>query len=326
MKKLGIGIAILIAMFALSVGLILPNYMLEAKNQTAEQTPADLNISFEDIYFEPKDEAIKLHGWWMPAPNAKAIMLMVHGANGSKEGRFPNSLAMYKALLAEDLSLLAIDLRNHGSSGRSALGELGMGLAERPDLLAALDQIDLRNPKQLPVFSFGLSMGGAAVIHLADIDSRSQGLILFDPMLETKDALELGAQATTGLPSWLAELVVWSTLQQRDLQPSAIDVAKNQTLPTLLLQDVGDPVTRIEHAEALHQARPDIHYQTFADPARDHWIYQDHGDWGTHVAAFYFQPEVFIQSIASFIDQQIGSGSDVSTIISNTNTSSALAE
>ncbi len=305
MKKLGFGLMVLLALSAFTIGLILPNYMLEAKNQTPEQTPADLQIAFEDVYFEPKDEAIKLHAWWMPAENVKAIILMVHGANGSKEGRFPNSLAMYKALLAEDLSLLAVDLRNHGTSGRSELGELGMGLAERPDLIAALDQIESRNPQQLPVFSFGLSMGGAAVIHLAEVDSRSKGMILFDPMLDTKDALELGAQASTGIPAWLADVVVWSTLQQRELEPSAIEVALEQTLPTLLLQDVGDPVTRLEHAEVLRSARPEIRYQTFADPAHDHWIYKDHGDWGTHVAAFYFQPNVFIQSIVGFIDQQL---------------------
>lgn len=302
MKKLGIGLAVLLLSACLLIGLILPSHMLAAKNQTPTQTPGDLGIVFEDVYFEPQDEAVKLHAWWMPAENPKAILLMVHGANGSKEGRFPNSLAMYKALLAEGLSLLAIDLRNHGTSARSEQGELGMGLAERPDLIAALDQIELKNPQQLPIFSFGLSMGGAAVIHLAEADSRSQGLILFDPMLNTKDALELGAQASTGVPAWLAELVVWSTLQQRDFAPSAFEVASQQTLPTLLLQDVGDPVTRLEHAEALRSIRKDIQYRTFEDPASDHWIYEKHGDWGTHVAAFYFEPDAFIQDIVNFID------------------------
>ncbi|GAA6150954.1 alpha/beta hydrolase [Pseudoteredinibacter isoporae] len=303
MKKLSIGLAILLLTTCVIVGLVLPNHMLAAKNQIPKQTPADLGIAYEDIHFEPKDQALKLHGWWMPAETPKAILLMVHGANGSKEGRFPNSLAMYKALLAEGLSLLAIDLRNHGTSARSEQGELGMGIAERPDLIAALDQIELKNPQQLPIFSFGLSMGGAAVIHLADVDSRSRGLILFDPMLNTKDALELGAQASTGVPSWLAELVVWSTLQQRDFEPSAFTVASQQRLPTLLLQDVGDPVTRLEHAEALRNTRKDIEYHAFADPASDHWIYDKHGAWGTHVAAFYFEPEVFIQNIVSFVDK-----------------------
>ncbi|MBB6520653.1 alpha/beta hydrolase [Pseudoteredinibacter isoporae] len=303
MKKLSIGLAILLLGACVVVGLILPNHMLAAKNQTPKQTPGDLGIAYEDIYFEPEDEAVKLHGWWMPAENPKAILLMVHGANGSKEGRFPNSLEMYKALLAKDMSLLAIDLRNHGTSARSEQGELGMGIAERPDLIAALDQIELKNTQQLPIFSFGLSMGGAAVIHLAEADSRSQGLILFDPMLNTKDALELGAQASTGVPEWLAELVVWSTLQQRDFEPSAFDVARQQTLPTLLLQDVGDPVTRLEHAEALKNLRTDIEYRAFDDPASDHWIYEKHGAWGTHVAAFYFEPEAFIENIVSFVEK-----------------------
>ncbi|WP_299977578.1 alpha/beta fold hydrolase [uncultured Pseudoteredinibacter sp.] len=303
MKKLGVGLAIFATIAAILIGLVLPSYMLEAKNQVPKQNPGDIGLAFEDLYFEPKDENIKLHAWWMPATDAKAILLMVHGANGSKEGRFPNSLAMYKALLTEGYSLLAIDMRNHGTSGRSELGELGMGIAERPDLIAALDQIEQRNPEQLPIFSFGLSMGGAAVIHLADIDKRSRGLILFDPMLHTEDALELGSQASTGIPNWLADMVVWSTLQQRDFHANALDIALKQNLPTLLLQDVGDPVTRLEHAQTLHQARPEINYVSFADPASDHWIYEDHGAWGTHVAAFYFEPERFIKTIVDFVDQ-----------------------
>lgn len=305
MKKIALGLALLIATTLLAITVILPQQMLQARNQVPEQTPAALGIAFEDTYFQPSDENIKLHGWWMPAPEPKAILLMVHGANGSKEGRFPNSLAMYKDLIERGYTLLAIDLRNHGTSGRGQAGELGMGHSEKQDLVAALDQIDAHNPNKLPVYTLGLSMGGAAVIHLAEIDKRLSGLILFDPMLDTDSALIAGAIAMDAAPAWLVKLVIWGAKLSRELEPSALELAKDQQLPTLLIQDIGDPVTQVEHARNLKELRPDIEYWPVADPEADHWIYEKHGGWGTHVAAYFFEPKTFIDKIDQFISSRI---------------------
>lgn len=292
----------------LLLSLVLPPQLLEARNKTANRSPADVGLAYQDIYFQPADEEIKLHSWWMPNPNAKAVILMVHGANGSKEGNFADSLGMYKALAAKGYSLLAIDLRNHGTSGRSDSGFLGMGFHEGPDLIAALNFIDTMaalETQTLPIYAFGLSMGGAAVIHLAEADARVRGLILFDPMLDRHSALVQGIKVSLGLPNWLGEIIVWSTESLHDLGPAAAGIASAQSLPTLLIQDEGDPVTLLEHAQALHKARPEIQYLRLDDPDPSHWIYTEHKAWGTHVGGFHFQPKVFVEEIDGFLSAQL---------------------
>jgi len=306
MKKIVTASLATAVVLVLLLSFVLPPQLLEARNKTASRSPADVGVGFQDVYFQPADEEIKLHSWWMPNPDPKAVILMVHGANGSKEGNFADSLGMYKALVAKGYSLLAIDLRNHGTSGRSDSGFLGMGFHERADLIAALDFIDTMaavENQALPVYAFGLSMGGAAVIHLAD--ARVKGLILFDPMLDRHSALVQGIKVSLGLPNWLGEIIVWSTESLHDLGPAAAGIASAQTLPTLLIQDEGDPVTLLEHAQALREVRPEIQYLHLDDPEPSHWIYTEHKAWGTHVGGFHFQPKVFIEEIDGFLSAQL---------------------
>lgn len=318
-KKILLGLLTLLVAFLLLLTLYLPVELLKVNNRQPEQTPADFQLTFEDIYFQPKDEAINIHSWWIPAANAKAIILMVHGANGSKEGGFSGSLSLYQDLNQRGYSILAPDLRNHGTSGRSQSGILNMGYSEQLDVVAGLDFIEDRNTNKLPVFAFGLSMGGATVIYAANTDSRIQAAALFDPMLNLNSTMFAGIKIETGLNQWLAAPVVWGAKQFHHLSPyNAYDTALTLKQPLLLLQDIGDPVTQAPFAQALKKERPATEYLSFEDPAADHPVHHRSEGWGTHVAAYLLQPKIFVNALDAFYSQNIPA--DITAEIKSTET------
>lgn len=117
------------------------------------QTPGHIDIPYEEVYFTASDNT-RLHGWWLPAKQARGAILYCHGNRGSLADRI---------WIARDLSslpyhLFLFDYRGYGnSSGKpSARGT-------RRDVIAAWDYVQARlgggaNP---PIALFGSSLGGA---------------------------------------------------------------------------------------------------------------------------------------------------------------------
>jgi uncharacterized protein len=51
--------------------------------------PVSVGVPAQDIYFTSED-GVKLHGWFIPAPNATATLLWFHGNAGNLSHRLDN--------------------------------------------------------------------------------------------------------------------------------------------------------------------------------------------------------------------------------------------
>lgn len=77
-------------------------------------TPADAQLSFETVALHTEDGE-RLHGWWVPAPDERGVVLFCHGNAGNVSGR----LGTVEALHDRGLSTLVFDYRGFGrSTGR----------------------------------------------------------------------------------------------------------------------------------------------------------------------------------------------------------------
>ena len=100
-------------------------------------------------------DKLRLHGWYVPAREARAVLVWSHGNAGNIAGRVDVALE----LAARGLDVLAYDYRGYGrSEGRPS--EAGVYL----DAEAAYDSVRERG---LPIICFGESLGGAVSIRLA---------------------------------------------------------------------------------------------------------------------------------------------------------------
>jgi pimeloyl-ACP methyl ester carboxylesterase len=266
-------------------------------------TPADEGLAFEDFVVSPQDSELKLAGWWMPADNASATLVFIHGGGSNRTSNYFGCLQFYRAMVDRGVSVVAVDLRNHGVSDADGRG-LQFGRTEKYDAEAAITWARSKNP-DLPLFAMGISMGGATVIQSAHDGVELDGLILLDSLLDTHDTFKQGATVETGLPPALFAASAWADTQFYGLpggDEQALERAVSLDLPVLAIQDPDDPVTRAQYSRELaeHNPRVTLWMAPAIDPQHPDLAWKER--WGTHVSAFLFYPKETAAQILAFID------------------------
>ena len=123
-----------------------------------EASPTQWGLPYEEVAFTTEDE-VRLHGWYIPHPDATKTVLFLHG-NGGNISHRGESLAIFHRL---GLNTLIIDYRGYGRS-EGEPSEQGL----YRDARAAWDYLILqRGLKPEQIIIFGRSLGGAVATELA---------------------------------------------------------------------------------------------------------------------------------------------------------------
>ena len=191
----------------------------------------------EDVYVESFD-GLQLHGKYLPAPNSRGTMLLVHGFHGSGNTDFSCVLQFYHEL---GLDLLVIDQRSHlGSEGTF----LTMGVRERQDVRSWCLWLLQRFGEGHPVVLDGISMGGATVLMAAGLDlPRNVRGIIADCPFTTPREIFVSVMGKMGLPAFL----LWGANLYAQLfagfsidGASTVEALKKNTLPLLIAHGEAD--------------------------------------------------------------------------------------
>ena len=276
-------------------GIAMPWLGLKSGSEPVVDAPVSDDV--EHVVFE--SDKLQLEGWWMPAENPRATLLFVHGAGSSRISPFFNTLGFYDSLQKAGISVFTFDQRNHGNSEYTD-GYLRMGATEYQDVLAAREWLRGRTNKDIPLIICGLSMGGATSIYALANGMQADGLLLFDPMLNTRDSLERGGWVGYGLPSILFRPMAYLAPLFWDLpfgDLDALEVAKTLDLPIAIVQNKTDPITRSIWSEELASASDSatIEFVPFIDTSDS--CMADKGRWGTHASAFHCHPDWTLQQV-----------------------------
>ncbi|MCH8930736.1 MAG: alpha/beta hydrolase [Proteobacteria bacterium] len=122
-------------------------------------TPRDAGFDYEDVTLETSD-GLKLHGWYVPAAQARGVVLFLHGNAGNISHRL-DSIAIFREL---GLDTLIIDYRGYGQS-QGKPSEQGTYL----DAEAAWHYlVSDREVAAERIIVFGRSLGGAVAAWLAN--------------------------------------------------------------------------------------------------------------------------------------------------------------
>lgn len=121
-------------------------------------SPADIGLQYEDVTITTSDR-ITLHGWYVPAPEAKGTLLFFHGNAGNISHRL-DSLRIFHDL---GLSTLIFDYRGYGQS-QGSISEHGTYL----DAEAAWNFLtETKNIPGQKIVLFGRSLGAAIAAYCA---------------------------------------------------------------------------------------------------------------------------------------------------------------
>ena len=150
------------------------------KFPNGEWKPTDLQ--FQDVFFAAEDET-KLHGWYCPASDPRAVVLVAHGNAGHVAARA--SWLRYLQTKAR-VSVFMFDYRGYGRSE----GTPSVDGAIKDAKAARAKLCELAAIKDSEMLLMGESLGGAIVIQLA-ADSPPRGLILQSTFSSLRDIADV---------------------------------------------------------------------------------------------------------------------------------------
>ena len=182
LKKFGLIILIV------SVALYLAGCILLRLRQTRlifhpdpllRSTPEDYDLAYQDVWIEIDRE--KVHGWWIPASEPSAPVLLYFHGNASNNGDVTDLAAIFHQL---ELSVLLIDYRGYGKSSPTFPNEARV----YQDAEAAWNYLtEVRQIKPEKIFVYGHSLGGAIAIELAIQHPEMAGLIVEGTFTSIRD-------------------------------------------------------------------------------------------------------------------------------------------
>ena len=130
--------------------------------------PAEFGMAFEDQWIDTSD-GVRLHSWWIPAHQPKAVLLFFHGNAGNISHRLHN----LRLLHGMGISTLIPDYRGYGRSGGRP-DEKGFYRDAQAAYVAAAKRA---GETKCRLVVFGRSLGGAAAVSVGGLKAVS-GVIL----------------------------------------------------------------------------------------------------------------------------------------------------
>lgn len=190
--------------------------------ENAGLTPKSFDLPYEEVDFRASD-GVPLKGWWVPAPDSRGTVVLVHGLNRSRVEMVKKVPFLHRL----GWNALLFDLRHHGDSGGAVST---FGFFEKQDVHAAAAFARAR--AEGPVVLWGVSLGAASATLAAAEDPGVAALVCDSSYRSLRDTvahhLRLFRRFRWWLrivPSWPVgnEVVFWIG-RRGGFDPSAVDI------------------------------------------------------------------------------------------------------
>ena len=212
----------------------LERFALFFPDRSLGATPRTEGLAYEDVRF-PAGDGVTLHGWWIPAPDARVTVVWFHGNAGNIGDRVHNIGYLHRLLRA---NVFIFDYRGYGQShgGRSDLSEE----ATYRDGEGALTHLRARpEVARTRLVYFGRSLGAAIAVELARVQPPA-GLILETAFTTLKDVARVHYPF---VPLWFLRTKYESLRKISEIR-----------VPLLILHGDRDEVVPLEQAHRLFAA------------------------------------------------------------------------
>jgi fermentation-respiration switch protein FrsA (DUF1100 family) len=215
---------VLVAYFGQASMLYLPN--LPSRELTV--TTQEIGLQYENIELLTED-GVRLHGWYVPAAQARGTVLFFHGNAGNISHRL-DSLRIFHNL---KLSVFIFDYRGYGKSE----GKPSEPGTQRDALAAWRFLTEERGVAPGKIILFGRSLGAAVAAWLAT--QKQPGVLIVE-------------SAFTSVPDMAAEFYRW--LPARRLvrfEYATRDYVAQVRCPVLVVHSPDDEIIPFRHGEAI---------------------------------------------------------------------------
>ncbi|MEM1021280.1 MAG: alpha/beta hydrolase [Sphingomonadales bacterium] len=254
-------------------GRFLANMMLKPLPQPFPQTPEAYGLAYRDVAFETRD-GLTLRGWLINEDAPKMVIMTHFGYRANRYGYQvkcqPRLSKPYNKeiefcrvamrLVEAGYGVLMYDLRNHGTSDRTALGVGTGGIEERFDVLAAAKFIATEESTQgKPIGLLSYCYGANTTFFAFEEDAAAlthcgvKALVALQP-LSNGDYL-----SAMGLP----QAVLTAAQKHYEEQSGGYDffapmerATPHVSVPTRMVQARKDPFTNLGKVKAMFDGIP----------------------------------------------------------------------
>jgi pimeloyl-ACP methyl ester carboxylesterase len=219
-------------------------------------SPEDLDLEFEDVRFEVRDEAsgeaLRIAAWWIGAkPPADRTVIIIHGYGDAKVG----GIAWAPMFHELGWNILAIDLRAHGESG-GAISTAGFW--ERHDLNQVINRVRADRPRETKtVVLFGVSLGAAVALAASVTRDDIAAMILEGPFADFRDAVAAHGKLFGAPGGWMqrAALKLAQSMARADFDVvRPVDLIPQAPCPVMIVHASEDCFMVKGEATALRAA------------------------------------------------------------------------
>jgi len=242
-------------------------FLADLPGRALDARPSDVGLAYEDVQIDTADGE-RLHGWFVPAAEARGALLFFHGNAGNISHRL-ESIMIFNRL---GLDVLIVDYRGYGqSTGKPS--EQGT----YRDAEAAWDYlVRARGVEPSRIVIFGRSLGGAVGAWLAaqlPYDGQPAAVII-------ESSFTSGANMARRLyPVYPARLLT-------RLKYPVADYVRRIGCPVLVVHSRDDEIIPFTMGQALYEAAPEP--KAFIELRGDHnagfWISRE--DYAAGLDAF----------------------------------------
>jgi fermentation-respiration switch protein FrsA (DUF1100 family) len=232
-------------------------------------TPLDIGLEYEDVAFTAED-GVRLHGWWIPHPRPRAVLLHLHGNAGNVSHR----LELIRIFHDLGLAVLIFDYRGYGGSqGRPS--EAG---TQRDSLAAWRHLTGTRGFAPGQIVLHGQSLGAALAAWLAARE-RPGALVL--------------ESAFTSVPELAAELYPWLPARRlARFRYATLEYLGRVRAPVLVIHSPQDEIIPYAHGQRLYEA---------AAPPKAFLALR-----GDHNTGFLASGRVYVEGLDAFLREHLG--------------------
>lgn len=227
--------------------------------QKIDTTPEAAGLQFETVNFTSRNDALKLEGWLIKAPENKQTILFAHGYGKNRLQNDVPLLPIAKALVNQGFNVVMFDFRNSGASEGNLTS---LGQYEVQDLLGAVDFVRERSDLNQKITLFGFSMGAAVAIMAAAEEPLVSAVVSDSPYADLTIYLEKNLSVWTNLPaapfnqSILLLVPPLTGIAVEKVSPAQA-VKKLDGRPLLLIHGEADIDVPLENSEILQKTYPE---------------------------------------------------------------------
>ena len=190
---------VLVLFFYTVASLFMARGVTEAERNEQEDSPSNYGLAWEDVEFLPRDDTLRLSGWYFQGEPDAPHLIFVHGLSSVRSG--DGAVEMAALMVELGYGVLLFDLRGHGDSGGD---QVSGGYYERRDVWGAYDYlVGQRGVADDRIGLVGFSMGAATAIMAAAVEPGIRAVVADSPYADVSDLIAQETARRTPFPEWI---------------------------------------------------------------------------------------------------------------------------